>query len=91
MAIIGWIIVGVVALMLGGMVLGFWKLGYELKTILISSIASVVIIVGMIIGGFWYYGNVASQNAFTEVFPLLLSSEKGYRELISYLNVGSIH
>ena len=40
---------------------------------------------------FWYYGNVASQNAFTEVFPLLLSSEKGYRELISFLNVGSIH
>lgn len=59
MAIVGWIIIGITALMFGCILLVLWKLGYEFKTILISSIASVVIIVGMIIGGFWYYGNVA--------------------------------
>lgn len=59
MAIVGWIIIGVTALMLGCILLVLWKYGCELKTILISSIASVVIIVGMIFGGFWYYGNVA--------------------------------
>ena len=59
MAIVGWIIIGITALMFGCILLVLWKYGCELKTILISSIASVVIIVGMIIGGFWYYGNVA--------------------------------
>lgn len=60
MTIISWIIVGAIAVMLGCILLILWRNECEFKTILISSIVSIAIIVGMIIGGFWYHDNVAS-------------------------------
>ena len=60
MTIISWIIVGMIALMLSGILLLLWRYGCEFKTILISSIVSIIIIIGIIISGFWYYDSVAS-------------------------------
>ena len=60
MTIISWIIVGMIALMFSGILLLLWRYGCEFKTILISSIVSIIIIIGIIISGFWYYENVAS-------------------------------
>lgn len=60
MTITGWIIVGFIALILGFILLMLWGNECKFKTLLISSIISIIIIIGMIIGGFWYYDNVAS-------------------------------
>lgn len=60
MTITGWIIVGFIVLILGFILLMLWGNECKFKTLLISSIVSIIIIIGMIIGGFWYYDNVAS-------------------------------